>query len=194
MSIVDRLSCEKSMAHYERDYARGGDRDRKMYDRQRYYNHGDHHGDRGRPVMRTSSQGGGMGPGGRDYPSRIRDPPPKRDLVPEFRRELLENQKEQVLLATVPYEDRDVHEHPICRLLVRSAENQERVIRAIERLADVLRGAGDFVAACSEATAAATKAEKKRSDLDGRVQFLNSLNQGILTTSVETFFSLPDAM
>lgn len=169
------------MAHYERDYAREGDRDRKLYDRQRYYTHSDHI-DRGRLPARTQSQG--------QYLPR----PPKREpLVPEFRRDFLENQRKQVLLATVPYDEKDVEEHALCKLLRRSADNQERVIRAIERLADILSAAGDFVAACSEATTAATEAEQKKSDLDERMRFLDSLNKGLLTTSVENFFSLPDA-
>lgn len=184
------------MSHYdrERDYPRD-DRDRKGY---RYYGH-DHHNDRvmrGASLSRTQSQG--PPPMSRDYPPRSRDPPPpappRRENipVPEFKRELLQNQKDQVLLATVPFDDKDTRDHPLCALLMKSAENQKRILKSIEQLARVLGEAGDFVAGSSEATSAAKKAELIRSDLEGRFQFLSNLSEGNLTSSVQNFFSLPE--
>ena len=191
------------MSHYdrERDYPRDMDRDRKGYDRSRgsYYPH-DHHSDRMRNSGLSRTQSQGPPPISRDYPPpRSRDPPlppppPRREniSVPEFKREMLQNQKDQVLLATVPFDEKDTNNHPLCALLRKSAENQKRIIKSIEQLARVLGEAGDFVAGCSEVTSAAKKAELIRSDLDGRYQFLSNLSQGNLTSSVQNFFSLPD--
>jgi hypothetical protein len=162
---------------------------------------------------------GGQRPGGiartqsltntsaREYPPRPRDygrePTPTKETVPlppgppapvsDFERAQLDDQKELILLATLPLDGDDPCDHPLCKLLEKSAQNQHRILQQIERLATVLGRAGDFVTGCWDATAAARNAELVRGDLEARFEFLQALH-GNLTHSVENFFQLPESV
>ena len=179
------------MSHYEREFPR--DRDNRQYPPRYNSNPHDHpHPEsRGRPnyqISRTLSSNAVP----RDY-SRPRDyshPPREVINVPEFSREKLQHQKDVVLLATVPFDDIGTASHPLCDLLVRGVKNEENLLRSIEKLAAILENAGDFVASTPDATNAANVADKFRSDLDGRREFLDSLD-GTLTDSIESFFKIP---
>jgi hypothetical protein len=134
----------------------------------------------------------------RDY---AREPPPSKEAVApppppvsDFERAQLDDQKELILLATLPLDtDDDPSDHPLCKLLEKSAQNQHRILRQIERLATVLGRAGEFVTGCWDAMAAARNAELVRGDLEARFEFLQALH-GNLTSSVENFFQLPESV
>ncbi|OHT08029.1 hypothetical protein TRFO_23662 [Tritrichomonas foetus] len=186
------------MSHYDREFPRdrdSGDRNRQ-YQPRFYSNSHDHPHSDSRPrqsfqISRTQSQSNQ--PVARDYNPRSREyvPPPREMVnVPEFNREQLQHQKDIVLLATVPFDDTDISRHPLCDLLMKGVKNEENMLKSIEKLANVLGSANEFVADCPDTTSAAKKAENFRSDLDGRREFLESLD-GTLINSIENFFKLP---
>lgn len=131
-----------------------------------------------------------------DHASRPREPPVSyREpplVVPEFDRNKLKFQRDLVLMATVPFNDNeDDRDHPLSILLKKSIENQKKMLKSIEDLGNVLGEADDYVAGCSESVSATKDAESKRSNLDARFQFYQSLD-GSLVDNVENFFERPN--
>lgn len=181
------------MSHYDRDFP-----DRRQYQPTRFFSnsHEHQHPDRRQQgssfqIGRTQSQSNP--PPSRDYNPRSRDYViPSREMVnvPEFNREKLQHQKDIVLLATVPFDDADVSDHPLCNLLKQGVKNEENMLKSIEKLANVLGNTSDFVADCPDASKAAKNAEMFRSELEGRREYLDFLD-GTLTDSFESFFEIP---
>ncbi|KAK8889769.1 hypothetical protein M9Y10_034523 [Tritrichomonas musculus] len=188
------------MSHYDRDFPRDSDRgDRRQYQAPRFFsNSHERQHPEGRPqrpnfqISRAQSQSNT--PAGRDYSSRSRDYviPSSREMVsvPEFNREQLQHQKDIVLLATVPFDDADINDHPLCNLLKQGVKNEENMLKSIEKLATVLGNTSDFVADCPDASEAAKRAELYRSDLEGRKEYLDFLDR-TLTDSFESYFAIP---
>jgi Asp-tRNA(Asn)/Glu-tRNA(Gln) amidotransferase C subunit len=128
----------------------------------------------------------------RDISVQLRDPSPPKSASRTFEDAAPEDQKKIILLETLPLGDESLTDHPLCQLLERSAQNQQKILEQIEKLAAVLGNSGDFVTGCWEATTAARQAEVIRSDMDARFEFLQAL-KGNLTTTVEQLFQIPDA-
>lgn len=183
------------MSHYG-DFPRDGDR--RQYQAPRFFsNSHEHQHPDSRPqrtfqVSRAQSQSNP--PPGRDYNPRSREYaiPQSREMVnvPEFKREKLQQQKDIVLLATVPFDDTDMSDHPLCNLLKQGVKNEENMLKSIEKLANILGNTGDFIADCPDASNSAKNAEMYRSDLEGRREFIDFLN-GTRTDSFESFFYTP---
>lgn len=187
------------MSHYDRNFQRDDDRDRRVYQTSRFFPNSHEHqhpdGRSQRPSFQVSrSQSQSNPPQNREYNPRSREyvMQPSREMVnvPEFNREKLQSQKDIVLLATVPFDDADMSDHPLCNLLKKGVKNEEDMLKSIEKLANVLGNASDFVADCPDASNSAKKAELYRSDLEGRREYLNFLD-GQLTDSLESFFTFP---
>lgn len=197
-----------NMSHYmdRGNYSRESDRrdSRGSYQQPRFFqNSRDHHNSDGRPprmpIGRSQSQS--TQPLPVDYNQHIpRDymPPPSREYipqsreissVPEFDREKLKQQRDLVLLSTVPY-DLDLTNHDLCKCLKDGAKNEEEMLKSIEKLASVLEKAGNFIAECPDVSDAAKKANQYRSDLAATADYIDFLN-GSYADSFESFFTFP---
>jgi Asp-tRNA(Asn)/Glu-tRNA(Gln) amidotransferase C subunit len=121
----------------------------------------------------------------------VQDPPPPGETVQDSDCFRLERQKELILLETLPLGDESLVGRPLCQLLERSAQNHQKILEHVEKLAVVLGNSADFVTGCWEATTAARQAEVLRSDLDARFEFLHDL-KGNLTSSIQHFFQMPE--